>query len=98
MSSIGPSPAPGGSVTLTVKGPDGKVLTTTKAQVGANLRKTLQGAKVDVYDLVGKLTNCNGTEGQASCRTQMSMHGAQSGCDLTGSWCGCGVCQVGGSA
>ena len=31
-----------------------------KVQPGANLRKTLQGAKVDVYDLISKVTNCNG--------------------------------------
>ena len=45
---------------IRVLGPDGKLLKVFEAKPGTNLRKQLQAQKVDVYDLVGKMTNCNG--------------------------------------
>ncbi len=76
-SSIGPAPgpAPGPSPPppppskgiLTVLGPEGQKLTTLEVKPGANLRKTLQGAKVDVYDFVGKISNCNGAGQCGTC-------------------------------
>ncbi|CAB1108615.1 unnamed protein product [Ectocarpus sp. CCAP 1310/34] len=33
---------------------------TLEAKTGDNLRKTLLAGKVEVYDMVGKMTNCNG--------------------------------------
>jgi len=45
---------------VTVLGPDGAQLRVIEAKPGSNLRKTLQASKIDVYDLMGKMTNCNG--------------------------------------
>lgn len=55
-------------------GPDGKELRTFEAPAGANLRKTLQAQKLDVYEMMAKLTNCNGgwVGGWVGCRSWAS--------------------------
>ncbi|KAM3571174.1 hypothetical protein VYU27_006784 [Nannochloropsis oceanica] len=60
-------PPPPSKGILTIVGPDGKELSVLEAQPGANLRKTLQAAKVDVYDLISKMTNCNGAGQCGTC-------------------------------
>lgn len=55
----GPPPPPAKPL-LRVLGPDGKELRVFEVKAGANLRKTLQAQKLDVYEFISKLTNCNG--------------------------------------
>ncbi|CAN0486234.1 unnamed protein product [Ectocarpus sp. 12 AP-2014] len=44
---------------------------TLKAKTGDNLRKTLLAGKVEVYDMVGKMTNCNGGGQCGTCVVQV---------------------------
>ncbi|CAM9180871.1 unnamed protein product [Pylaiella littoralis] len=44
---------------------------TLKAKTGDNLRKTLLAGKVEVYDMVGKMTNCNGGGQCGTCAVQV---------------------------
>lgn len=64
---VGPSLPPPSQVALTVVGPDGSKRQLSGVKVGANLRKTLQQGKVEVYDLMGKLSNCNGAGQCGTC-------------------------------
>ena len=56
-----------GPCTLTVVGPKGEELKDVRTIGGANLRKTLLEAKIEVYDGMAKLTNCNGNGQCGTC-------------------------------
>ncbi|EWM26017.1 ferredoxin [Nannochloropsis gaditana] len=62
-----PSPPLPSKGIVTVLGPDGAQLRVIEAKPGSNLRKTLQASKIDVYDLMGKMTNCNGAGQCGTC-------------------------------
>ncbi|CAM9853976.1 unnamed protein product [Laminaria digitata] len=66
-----PPPPPVAACEIRVMGADGKALGVVKAKTGDNLRKALLAGKVEVYDMVGKMTNCNGGGQCGTCAVQV---------------------------